>query len=296
MKNNIKGVGVALITPFTTTGAVDFKALTSLVDYVSNNGVDYLVALGTTAETPTLSASERHEIVACIKERNAALGQLPMIIGVGGNNTAEVIHTIAATDFNGTEGVLSVTPYYNKPSQRGMFEHYKAVAAESPVPVLLYNVPSRTGVNMTAETTLKIAHEVPNVMGIKEACGVVSQMAHILQERPSGFKVISGDDIMSLPLISLGGDGVISVAANAFPKVFTEMIAAGFAGNIAGASALQMRLLDAIEALFVEGNPTGVKCALTARSMIENNLRLPLVSGSDELLQRFKMLIAKYNL
>ncbi len=294
MKNNIQGVGVALVTPFGRDGEVDYEALGRLVDYVTENGVDYLVVLGTTAETPTLTREEKHSIVSCVKERNA--GRLPLIVGIGGNNTTEVIHTVKETDLSGVAAILSVVPYYNKPTQRGMFEHYRAIAGESPVPLLLYNIPARTGVNMTAETTLKIAHEIPNVLGIKEAGGMVSQMAHILKDRPQDFRVISGDDILSLPLISLGGDGVISVAANAFPKPFTEMIAAAFAGNTAVAAGLQMRLLDAIEALFAEGNPTGVKAALAVKGMIENCLRLPLVAGSDALLARFRTLIDRYGL
>lgn len=297
MKTNIQGVGVALVTPFTEDDRVDFDALERLVDYVSDNGVDYLVALGTTAETPTLSSQERRNVVACVKARNQVRKEpLPIVIGVGGNNTAEVVRAIAETDLEGAAALLSVTPYYNKPSQNGLYEHYKVVAAESPVPVMLYNVPSRTGVNMTAETTLRIANSVPNVMGIKEACGSMSQMAHLLFGRPEGFNVISGDDNMALPLIAIGGDGVISVAANAFPKLFTQMIAAGFMGQRTVAAGLQMRLLHAIEALFLEGNPTGVKTALAVRGIVENRLRLPLVAGSDELRVKFETLIEKYNL
>ena len=286
MKNNIWGVGVALVTPFTEDGSVDYAALGRLVDYVSGNGVDYLVVLGTTAETPTLTREEKHDVLAFVKERNG--GRLPIVVGIGGNNTAEVIHTIQDTDLTGVDAVLSVTPYYNRPSQQGLFEHYRAVAGASPVPILLYNVPARTGVNMTAETTLRIAHEVPNVLGIKEACGMVGQMAHLLKGRPEGFRVISGDDLMSLPLIALGGDGVISVAANVFPKRFSEMIAAAYADEREKAATIQMTLLEPIEALFVEGNPTGIKTALTARGLIENRLRLPLVAGSEALLERFR--------
>ena len=294
MKNNIQGVGVALVTPFGEEGGVDFGALGRLVDYVTDNGADFLVALGTTAETPTLSAEEKRDILAFIKERNRK--GLPLIAGIGGYDTRGVIHQIGETDLSGVSAVLSVTPYYNKPSQRGLFEHYKAIAGESPVPVLLYNVPSRTGVNLKAETTLRLANEVENLLGIKEACGSLSQISYLLRDRPQGFKVFSGDDNMALPLIALGGDGVISVAANVFPSVFTRMVEAVFAGDRATASALQLRLFEAVEALFEEGNPTGVKTALAVRGVMENRLRLPLVPGSEALAERLRRLIDKYDL
>lgn len=292
--SNLRGLGVALVTPFDANRQVDYNALGALVKHTIDGGVDYLVALGTTAETPTLSCEEKARVAECIKSCN--IKKLPIVVGIGGNNTDEIIRSISKFDLSGVAAVLSVTPYYNKPSQRGMYEHYKAIAENSPVPIMLYNVPARTGVNMSAETTLKLAHTVDNICGVKEACGSVNQMAHILRDRPTGFIVTSGDDCMALPLISIGGDGVISVGANAFPKLFSQMIKAGFKGDIATASALQMRLLEAIEALFEEGNPTGIKSALTAIGLIENNLRLPLVAGSEALTGKFKMLIAKYNL
>lgn len=292
--SNLRGLGVALVTPFDANRQVDYNALGALVKHTIDGGVDYLVALGTTAETPTLSCEEKASIAECVKSHNTK--KLPIVVGIGGNNTDEIIRSISKFDLNGVAAVLSVTPYYNKPSQRGMYEHYKAIAENSPVPIMLYNVPARTGVNMSAETTLKLAHTVDNICGVKEACGSVNQMAHILRDRPTGFIVTSGDDCMALPLISIGGDGVISVGANAFPKLFSQMINAGFKGDIATAAALQMRLLEATEALFEEGNPTGIKTALTAIGLIENNLRLPLVAGSEALMGKFKMLIAKYNL
>lgn len=290
MKSNIQGVGVALITPFTENDEVDYTALNGLIERVSTAGVDYLVALGTTAETPTLSIQEKADIIAFIKKSNVRA--LPLIVGIGGNNTAEVVRNLHETDLSGVDAVLSVTPYYNKPSQRGLYEHYKVVAAESPRPVMLYNVPARTGVNMTADTTLKLAHEVDNLLGVKEACPSIGQMGTILKGRPKDFKVISGDDCMTLPLLSYGGDGVISVAANAFPEVFVRMVHAAYDNRREEAAALQLQMLEAVEALFEEGNPTGVKCALAAKGLIKNYLRLPLVPGSDALLSKFKMLIA----
>ena len=211
---DFRGVGVALITPFTESGDVDFASLERLVDYVIDNGVDYLVALGTTAETPTLSAGERAEVTACIREANG--GRRPMIIGIGGNSTANVVHDLQSYDTTGFEAVLSVTPYYNKPSQRGLYLHYKAVAEASPLPVVLYNVPGRTGVNIEAETAVSLAHDCANIVAIKEASGRLEQIKSVIDAAPAGFKVISGDDSLSLPIIEMGGVGVISVAANVF--------------------------------------------------------------------------------
>ena len=204
MKNNIDGVGVALITPFDNDGGVDYDALGNIVDYVTANGADYLVVLGTTAETPTLGADEKKSVVSYIKQRNAS--RLPIIIGAGGYSTEEVIKTIDNTDLDGVSAILSVTPYYNKPTQEGLYQHYKTVAGHSPVPVLLYNVPSRTGVNMHADTTLRLAYEIKNIMGIKEACGNIPQMSALLTGRPEGFLVISVDDCLAVPLIHLGHD------------------------------------------------------------------------------------------
>lgn len=292
--NNMRGVGVALVTPFNKNRDIDFDALARLVRHVTDGGVDYLVALGTTGETPTLSKTEKAEALACIRENNTK--SLPLVVGIGCNSTQHVVDDIAATDLRGVEAVLSVTPYYNKPSQRGLYEHYKAIAAASPVPIMLYNVPGRTGVNMTAETTLKLAHEVENICGVKEACGSISQMAEILRGRPEGFLVISGDDEMILPLISIGGDGIISVLSNLLPAEFTAMVAAGFKGDIATAAALQMRLHEATQALFEEGNPVGVKAGMAVKGLSESYVRLPLVEGSDCLTEKFRRIFAENNL
>ncbi|MCD8172288.1 MAG: 4-hydroxy-tetrahydrodipicolinate synthase [Alistipes sp.] len=291
MKNNIHGVGVALVTPFDDRGEVDFDALGRLVRYVTEGGVDYLVALGTTAETPTLSAGEKRDIVACIKAANA--GKLPLVVGIGGNSTRDVVENIRAFDLSGTDAVLSVTPYYNKPSQEGLYCHYETVAAESPVPVILYNVPGRTGVNMSAETTLRIARQVPNVLGVKEACGLIPQMARILRHRPEGFMVISGDDCFCLPLTVIGGDGVISVAANAFPREFCAMAHAAGRGENSVASELFMRLFEPMEALLEEGNPAGIKAALAIKGVARSGVRLPLVEASAGLSAKMERLISE---
>lgn len=290
MDNRIQGVGVALITPFKSDKSVDFAALERLVDSMVDNGVDYLTALGTTAETPTLNCAEKASVVSCIMERNA--GRLPVVLGIGGYNTSEIVEAIRKTDFNGISALLSVTPFYNKPRPEGLFEHYKAIAGESPVPVILYNVPSRTGVNMNADTTLRIAHEIANIGGIKEASGIMGQMGRILKDRPDGFRVISGDDALTLPLYALGGDGVISVAANAFPAQMVAMADAVRRGDYPAAASVHMKLIDAMSALFEEGNPTGVKMAMSVMGLIENELRLPLVSGSDKLRAKLTDIIA----
>ncbi len=279
------------MTPFDDRGEVDFDALGRLVRYVTEGGVDYLVALGTTAETPTLSAGEKRDIVACIKAANA--GKLPLVVGIGGNSTRDVVENIRAFDLSGTDAVLSVTPYYNKPSQEGLYRHYETVAAESPVPVILYNVPGRTGVNMSTETTLRIAREVPNVLGVKEACGLIPQMARILRHRPDGFMVISGDDCFCLPLTVIGGDGVISVAANAFPREFCAMAHAAGRGENSVASELFMRLFEPMEALFEEGNPAGIKAALAIKGIVRPGVRLPLVGASARLSAKMERLISE---
>ena len=289
--NDIRGVGVALVTPFDNRGAVDYDALARVINHVTEGGVDYLVALGTTAETPALKRDEKRSVLAFIKEHNA--GKLPVVVGCGGYDTDDVVGCIGALDLDGVSAVLSVTPYYNKPSQEGLYQHYKKIACESPVPILLYNVPSRTGVNMTAETTLRLAREVPNLLGIKEACGMIGQMMQLLCGRPDGFKVISGDDVMALPLAAIGGDGVISVTANAFPRLLCGALAAFGRGEQDTAAEMFRRLYPAVEAIFAEGSPAGVKTALAALGIIDNNLRLPLVPGTKALHETFRRLIGQ---
>ncbi len=289
MINKFSGTGVALITPFDANGSVDYTALTKLVEFVSEGGVNFLVALGTTAETPTLTSEEKSKVLECVKVANTA--NLPIMVGIGGNNTQEVVDKIKHTDFNGVDSLLSVTPYYNKPSQQGMYEHYKVVADASPVPVMLYNVPGRTGVNMTADTTLRLAQH-KNIFGTKEASGNLSQMGYILRDKPTDFMVLSGDDGLAVPLASIGGAGLISVAANAYPKEISEMVRLALAQKYTEAAKIHLKMMELIDALFIEGNPVGIKDVLTNMGMIANTLRLPLVSSSPALTDKIKKLMA----
>lgn len=272
---------MALVTPFTATGEVDYAALDRLVDYVIEGGVDYLVVMGTTGETPTLTMPERVAVLRAVKARNA--GRLPLVVGVGGNDTARVVELIDQTNLDGVDAILSVTPFYNKPSQRGLFEHYKYIAERSPRPIILYNVPGRTGVNMEAATTLRIARECPNVVAIKEASGDLEQIGRVIEGAPEGFLVISGDDSLALPIMKDGGVGVISVAANAFPRYFAELIGEQARGGSAENDRKFEAIRPTIKMLFAEGNPPGVKAALATKGVIKNYLRLPLVPVTDEL-------------
>jgi 4-hydroxy-tetrahydrodipicolinate synthase len=294
MKNNLQGTGVALVTPFDQNAEIDYPALGRLVEHVIASGVDYLTVLGTTAETPTLTHAEKHAIVAFVNRQNA--GRLPIVLGIGGNNTAEVIRGFEEYDMEGVAAILSVTPYYNKPSQEGLYRHYRALAEAAPRPLILYNVPGRTGVNLLADTTLRLAHDCPNITAVKEASCSLSQMAYILRDRPENFRVISGDDNMALPLLALGGDGVISVAANACPREVCGMVNLCLSGDYTGAATIQLRLLEWIESLFCEGNPVGIKTALALKGLIRNELRLPLVPGSDNLRDKLAGLAEKYQL
>ncbi len=273
-------MGVALVTPFKKNKEVDFEALQRLIDYQLLNGTDYIVALGTTAETPTLKEKEREEIVRRVVKQ--VDGEIPIIMGVGGNNTAQLVHTLNTFDFTGVSAILSVTPYYNKPTQEGLFQHYRALSEASPLPIILYNVPGRTGVNLLAETTLRIARECKNVIAIKEASGNMEQINRIIADKPEGFSVISGDDSMTLPIIKAGGIGVISVLGNAFPKQFIKVVHSALNGNMKEAEEDAAVFSEMIRLLFVDGNPAGVKCMLHEMGFIENELRLPLVPVSDE--------------
>ena len=286
MIEKLKGLGVALVTPFTDSGEVDYAALDRLVDYVTEGGVDYLVVMGTTGETPTLTLPERVAVLRAVKARNA--GRLPLVVGVGSNDTARVVELIDQTNLDGVDAILSVTPFYNKPSQRGLFEHYKYIAERSPRPIILYNVPGRTGVNMEAETTLRIARECPNVVAIKEASGDLEQISRVIEGAPEGFLVISGDDSLALPIMKSGGVGVISVAANAFPRYFAELIRAQAEGGSDENDAKFEKIRPTIKMLFAEGNPPGVKAALAVRGVVSNNLRLPLVEVSEELYESLR--------
>lgn len=272
---NILGMGVALVTPFTAHKDIDFPALERVIDHVVDNGADFLVVLGTTGETPTLSKDEKDAVKDFIKEKTA--GCIPLVIGVGGNNTAEIVRELKAGDYSGYSAILSVVPPYNKPSQEGIFQHFKAIAEASPLPVVLYNVPGRTGVNMTADTTLRLAREVPGIIGIKEASGNIHQIQRLLREKPDGFTVLSGDDGMTYPLMALGAQGVISVLGNAYPKAFSDMVHLCLEGNYIEAVDVHFKFRDMIRLLFADGNPAGVKCVMHDMGLIENELRLPLV-------------------
>lgn len=272
---NLKGMGVALITPFKTDKSVDYDALARLLEYQIKNGVDYLVVLGTTAETATLTAQEKKDLRGFIAER--VNGRVPLVIGIGGNNTMSVIEEIKTTDLSRFSAILSVVPYYNKPSQEGIYQHYSAIASASPLPVILYNVPGRTGVNMTAETTLRLARDHENIIGVKEASGNISQMDEIIKNKKSDFMVISGDDGITFPLLTLGAVGVISVIGNAFPREFSRMVRLALNGDFANALLIHHRFTELFSLLFVDGNPAGVKCLLHEMGYIENELRLPLV-------------------
>lgn len=270
-----KGLGVAVVTPFTLDGAVDYPALKRLIEYQLDSGADFLCILATTGETPCLTLEEKNQITAFIKDVNN--GRVPILKYCGGNNTAEVIQELQTTDWSGIDGILSICPYYNKPSQEGLYQHFKAIAAASPLPIVLYNVPGRTGVNMKAETTLRLAHECANIIGIKEAAGSLEQVDEIIKGKPDRFDVISGDDALTFSMIASGAAGVISVIGNALPKEFSRMIRLEFKGEYEPARKIHHMFTELYSLLFVDGNPAGVKALLNDMGYIENVLRLPLV-------------------
>lgn len=272
---NLTGMGVALITPFKQDKSVDFPALARLLEYIIQNKADYIVVLGTTAETATLTEDEKKAVKEFVIER--VNRRVPLVLGVGGNNTKALTDCLKENDLSAFNAILSVVPYYNKPSQEGIYQHYKAIAEASPIPVILYNVPGRTGVNMTAETTLRLARDFENIIGIKEASGNITQMDDIIKNKPADFMVISGDDGITFPLITLGAVGVISVIGNAFPKEFSRMVRLALHGQYDQALQIHHKFTELFSLLFVDGNPAGVKCLLNAKGMIENELRLPLV-------------------
>ena len=280
LRKLLRGTGVAIITPFKTDFSVDFEALGKVLDYNIINGVNYIVTLGTTGETPVLSSDEKKEIIHFTEKHIA--GRVPMVIGMGGNSTADVVKDLQSYPLQGAVAILSASPYYNKPSQEGIYEHYKAIATASPKPVILYNVPGRTGRNMSASTTLRLA-ELNNIAGIKEAGNDIQQVMEILKNRPENFAVISGDDDLVLPEIACGIDGVISVAANAFPALFTSMVNAAMEQKFTDAVKFNNQLLEVYKLLFAENNPAGVKAFLHEMHLIENTLRLPGVPLSNEL-------------
>ncbi len=268
-------MGVALITPFNEDGSIDYNALSRLVEYQVQNGTDFLCALGTTAETPTLTLEEKRKIKELVVER--VNGRIPVVLGVGTNCTQTVIDNITKEDMTGIDAVLIAVPYYNKPSQEGLYQHYKAIAEATTLPIILYNVPGRTGVNMTAETTLRLAREFENIIAIKEASGNITQMDDIIKNKPDRFEVFSGDDGITFPLITLGAVGVISVIGNAFPREFSRMTRLALSGDYERARIIHHKFTELFNLLFVDGNPAGVKAMLSMMGMIKNKLRLPLV-------------------
>jgi len=285
------GTGVAIITPFKNDRTVDFEAMQRVVNHCIDGQVDYIVVLGTTGESVTLNTGEKEDVVRCVID--AAAGRVQVVIGIGGNDTAKVVDAVQQTNFDGISGLLTQTPYYNKPAQAGLIEHFKAIAAVSPVPVILYNVPGRTGVNMTAETTLTLAHETGNIVAIKEASGMMVQIMQIIKEKPDNFSLISGDDSITFPMMALGGQGVISVAANAFPREVSALVRNSLENNFSPAQKLQYALLDFFETLFVEGSPSGIKAALHIMGLCDNVLRLPLVPVSQKTYDKLNAIIQK---
>ncbi len=280
MKNNIfKGTGVALVTPFKDDFSVDFEALTRIVNHVIDNGADFLVVLGTTSEAPTLTADEKRLVINTILKANG--GRLPILLGMGGNNTQAVIEAVKAQDFTGIQGILSVVPYYNKPNQRGMRAHFEAIADTSPVPVVVYNVPGRVGVNLQAATCVDLAKH-PNIIAVKEASGNLQQIMEILRDKPTDFDVISGDDAITQPMMALGATGVISVAANAYTKPFSRMMQAMKEGQTNEALRLHYAMLRMNQLIFADGNPAGIKCLMNHMGLCQNALRLPLVTANEK--------------
>lgn len=289
MTNRLKGTGVALITPFLENGQVDFAALEKLVEDEIQNGIDYLVALGTTSESPALSQKEKEEVVRTVVSVNA--GRVAVLRGLGGPNTLELVEQLHTLDFTGVYAILSVTPYYNRPSQEGVYRHYHTLADNSPLPIILYNVPKRTGCNIEADTTLRLANDCPNIIAVKEASGNLNQIMRIVKHKPAEFSVISGDDAITLPLIAAGADGLISVVANAFPKEVSTMVRLARQDKIAEARAIHLALLDFTQACFKEGSPAGIKALMWLQGKIQNQLRLPQAPVSETLVEKFKLLL-----
>ena len=294
MNNIFRGLGIALITPFTEDGAVDYEALSRLIDYQLDNGADFLCILATTGETPCLSLAERAQIKSAIVRQ--VDGRVPILMGCGGNNTAAVVEELKNGDFSGIDGVLSVCPYYNKPSQEGLYQHFKAIAAATELPVVLYNVPGRTGINLKPETTCRLAKDCKNIVAIKEASGSLEQVDEIIKYKPNDFEVISGDDALTFPMIACGAVGVISVIGNALPKEFSRMIRLEFNGEFEAAQKIHHKFTDLYSLLFVDGNPAGVKALLTEMGFIKNQLRLPLVPTRVTTLQKISSIIKELKL
>ena len=289
VRNIFKGLGIALITPFCKDGSVDYKSLVRLMEYQLDNGADFLCILATTGETPCLTKDEKQKIKDLVV--STVKGRVPILMGCGGNNTAAIVEELHTGDFRGIDGVLSVCPYYNKPSQEGLYQHFKTIAAATSLPVVLYNVPGRTGVNLKAETTVRLARDCENIVAIKEASGSLEQVDEIIKNKPKDFAVISGDDALTFPMISCGAEGVISVIGNALPKEFSRMIRLEFKGEYEGARKIHHRFTELFSLRFVDGNPAGVKAMLHEMGFIENVLRLPLVPTRISTLQKMSEIL-----
>lgn len=292
--NKFKGLGVALVTPFKPTGEVDYTALRRLLDYQLSNGIDFLCILGTTSEAPCLTADEKQRIKDIAVEH--VQGRVPILLGCGGNNTAAIVQSLRQDDFKGIDGILSVCPYYNKPSQEGLYQHFRTIAHATSLPVVLYNVPGRVGVNMTAETTLRLARDCENIVAIKEASGNFTQIDDIIKNKPDNFDVISGDDGITFPLITLGAVGVISVIGNALPREFSRMVRLALRGEYDPARHIHHQFTELFKLLFVDGNPAGVKAMLNSMGLIDNELRLPLVPARITTMGEIAAIVKELNL
>ncbi|WP_374540943.1 4-hydroxy-tetrahydrodipicolinate synthase [Flavobacterium sp.] len=290
---SLMGTGVALVTPFKKDFSVDTEALTRIVNYVIEGGVEYLVVLGTTAETATLSSTEKEMVIETVKEANK--GRVPLVLGVGSNNTQHVLEELKTRDFNGFTAILSVSPYYNKPTQEGIYQHFKAIAEVSPLPIIVYNVPGRTSSNMLPSTVIRLANDFKNIIGVKEAAGDIVQAMKLIQNKPEGFLVISGDDMITLPMVLAGGAGVISVIGEGFPKEFSEMVRLGLNRKVDEAYKLHYKLADSIDMIFEQGNPAGIKEVFMHLGISENTVRLPLVNVDENLSLRIQNFIKKLN-
>jgi 4-hydroxy-tetrahydrodipicolinate synthase len=292
MMKELIGTGVALVTPFNEDKSVDFEGLKRLVNYQIDNGINYLVLLGTTGEPATLTSEEKEQIKSTVISANK--GRLPLVLGIGGNNTMAVVDELKRTDLSDFTAILSVSPYYNKPTQEGIYQHFKAVAEASTKPIIVYNVPSRTGSNIEPKTIIRLAKDFKNIVAVKEAAGDMVQVMRLIQQKPVDFMVISGDDMIALPMVLTGGAGVISVIGQGLPKTFSEMIQLGLKGNVEKANALHYKVMESIDYIFEEGNPAGIKAFLKKVNICSENVRLPLVNASYDLQQKINTFVNNY--
>ena len=287
--DKFRGTGVAIVTPFKNDSSIDFKSLGRLVDHLINNNIDYLVVLGTTGESVTQSEDEKRAVIDHVLEINN--GKVPVVVGMGGNCTMEIVDKITKNRFDGIDGILSVAPFYNKPSQRGLYYHFKTIAGASPVPVIMYNIPGRTSINIEADTTISLANDVRNIVAVKEASGNIDQIMQIIKNTPPDFQIISGDDAITLPVISIGGSGVISVLANAYPGEWSDMVNYALKNNFQAAREIHYKFVDLINLLFADGNPAGIKATLNHLGLVQNQLRLPLTPVSRQVYNQIKQAI-----